>query len=927
MNPLLTRTLAYALFTAVTALAWAAGEAGAAAGPLTPFWFEAFARAGAVLLAAGAVAELGRAAARIQSPRVRAFFREAWAPLALAAVSAAMFHRFWAPGFPVTIDHTSVMLRFYLTELALIKQGTLLPWSGSIGAGIPLNDLYPPGAALLYCGLRALTFYTLGLAAAYKLLLTLTWAFFVGAAYVIARRWFGVAAGFLTGLILTLDPLNHFVFFHCGGYSQELDTALISITVVYLATLMHGGAGRPRMAGLALLIMAALLIHVFALPALMLFGGAMAAAAWLQTRNTPVYLHRQWRNLLFFALGFGLTAWWLVPFIASSRWTQPYGMMPMNLGVFAIRLLSGHLNANFLPIANLFIIAALAWGAFSARRPVALIAAAGLCGFILDEGKYELLFSPKAAYVFSHVPAHRFWECSYYLGAILAGGMTKNLLERVGPMTAVFARKIAGEHPSIGGQTVRLCALAAALAFTLPLIREMAHQYQALRDPFPISTSETDAVYQEQYLHAVQWIDAQGFEPVNEDDLAMPLLYPKVGVEHAAFGSTLPFTRGWPIVGPQYMPTMIADTRSTWLDLTAPGLSGMKYLICNVTAFEWWPFQQMKTLDLNETGRWESIGAYQAPGYRAQPWEILNAPGATVELTGQEPGRISFHVSGVDGGAWLRVGVARYRKWKAFVNGEPAPIQQYIRADDPADAGRYIAFQTGNGNVELRYAAEWIDYAGYAVSIISALILIAAMASNGSFRMMEGRARTLKRLRRLILSKRTARWASGVLIAAAIAGTAWLIVTRHGSETRAWYVDVSTDRVGKSDWAPDQLRDLEFGVWLGPDCLGKTLDSIDLVEEPVPAGRMITNMWTTRTSQVTWKLLPLAIGEEPTKWVKYGAPMNVTIDRPVRLRLYAANPYFGDYIPDGTMMRITLRFHDGSERILKCALRPQGYPS
>ncbi len=91
------------------------------------------------------------------------WIQECIVPLLIFVFTLCLVCPWFDSGFPSTVDHTTHLLRCYLTEQALWNHGSLLPWTSAIGSGVPLNDLYPPGGAMLFCAIRALSLFLVNL--------------------------------------------------------------------------------------------------------------------------------------------------------------------------------------------------------------------------------------------------------------------------------------------------------------------------------------------------------------------------------------------------------------------------------------------------------------------------------------------------------------------------------------------------------------------------------------------------------------------------------------------------------------------------------------------------------------------------------------------------------------------------------------------
>lgn len=922
----------WTVLAVLAALCAGLGARGAAIGPIMPPAFETLAAAlGAVITALLAV-RLGAPLWNLSPQRLRAAMRELWGPVVLLAISWLLYGEFFQNKFPVTIDHSSVMLRFDLLEKAVFQLGTLFPWTGMVGAGVPLFEAYPPGAALVYLALRALTFFSLSVDQSYFLFIAVSWLFIVGTVYGIARRWFGPEGGFIAGFLIVIDIHSRYLLFHCGGVSQFLSEIAITAIVALYAEWAHRGLNRTRFLLFSCLIAMALLLHIFSLAALALFGAVVLAAGWAWSPFKRLYVRHQAGFAVSASIGAGLAAWWIAAFLAGRGYYQPFGRALFSTDIFAQRILHGLSFDSTFPIFSCLIFTGFAWGLASKRFPCVALALAALSGLLLlAESQYQLFFSETTAYLYANIPYQRFWECSKFMGCILVGGMAapwlragaNRLFNTFQACLPTTQRSAASFNRALGASL-----LGAAAAFMLiPTTSAAWRVYSTSANQYPLQPSHMDPEAVSDYLNAIDALKSLGVESLSENQWFLPLPGPRIGIANGAMGSMLPFRFGMPITGPQYMPTMVSKTRATWLDHSAPTLGDMAYLIGNRYIIDFWLDKQDKTsLPLTLMAERGIIRVYRADARTSQPFELIGSPDARISLEEQAPHYARFKLSGTRDGDWARIGISRFRKWSARLNGEPVAIRSYIQPDDSVDVGRYIAVPASDGTLELRYMWQFADWAGLALSL-TALLLLAAAAFRPVHLAIVLRARFFKPCWRLIDSPRLHAWLMRCSLAAiVIAGSVWLIA-EPASETRFWYFEVTEDIVGGLDWAPDQVRDMEFGLLIGDDLAGKTLQSIHLRERPADPRRESNNHWTTLASPVFWKIAIIAYGEDPIPWNKYGQPLDLTLAPPHRLRLFAGNPYFGEYVPENTAIEAVLRFDDGSETVLETPLKIQGYPN
>nr|HQH73986.1 hypothetical protein [bacterium] len=402
------------------------------------------------------------------------------------------------------------------------------------------------------------------------------------------------------------------------------------------------------------------------------------------------------------------------------------------------------------------------------------------------------------------------------------------------------------------------------------------------------------------------------------DSFFMPLSYPRTGIQTNVIESAIPFVYGFGIVPPRYMPATTFSTRAAWSDLSAPNLAAMKYFIAygglaqNLEAQPDWKRLQ----------RFGEVTLLQNQRYTAPPVFLLGETSGTATVEIQEPNRLGIRLQGLEGETWLRVGISRYRKWRASLDGRSISIQEHIEPREPLDVGRYISVPVQNGLLELTYRPEPLDWAAYVLSGISWIFWMSILAWRGLFPhfSFETIPPFVSQSARMAS---TWKRAASVFVALAVLGIIGYGLMFRDTATRFWYAGITTDMAGRMNGEPDGELDLEFAIHLGEETRGKTLASITLREIRRAGLPPTANAWSTQAGPL-WKIRVTAWNDTPSRWDRNGEAMNIPLSPPHSLRLFMANPYRGDYVAGGTEIELTLAFTDGSTLTRRCPLRPQG---
>ncbi|MFB3788611.1 MAG: hypothetical protein ACE15F_19815 [bacterium] len=933
---LLGEILFFLSFLLMIVLSWKIAEAGAAPFIFFPAFFDAFATAGFLVFLFLLLFRLGSFSGNHPPNRMRRVMKECAMPGVLVGVSFYWFGGLFGDGFPSTIDHATRLLRCDLTERALWEHGTLLPWTSAIGAGVPLNDLYPPGGEILYCLIRLLSCFTLERETAYGLIVFTAWLVLLGSLYGAGRYYSGIAGGTLAALLLLLDPGSIALpgwaqGFSVGMWPVILSAGFLVLTVTLFGATLHHSAGRGRMLWLALLVMAAPLAHVMALLGLILALPVVTGVGFLHAENRSLYIRRTLRNGLFSLFGLGMAAWWVIPFFLSSGWTLPYGAPVISPAMRAARIVEGTLFENTPPLFAYLGLLGTGWGICSGQPMMTACSLLYWAFLLLNlDTLYTWFFSPALSGLIMNVPLYRFGGYSKLLGYILAGGMAQSLLAQAGPALErcgkriyAFGRPAVENHPLVWIPGSLLACLLATLgvAMAVPLGRSLGTTFQRHyggTERFPIATSATHPSFVHDFEQAMAKI--QSLEPHHAaaDAFFLPLSCPRIGIQTNVIESAIPFEYGFGIVPPRYMPATTFSTRAAWTDVSAPYLAGMKYFI----AYGGLAQNLEAQPDWEAPRRFGEVTLLRNRRYLANPVFLLGETRGTATVEIQESGRLGIRLRGLESETWLRVGISRYRKWRARLNGQAVPIQEHIEPHEPLDVGRYISVPVQNGFLELTYQPESLDWAAYILSISSLICLMIILTWRGLFHYFSFTTIPPHRSRLAPIPPAGKRLTI-VFVMLMMLGTAGYGLLFHDNATRFWYAGITTDALGRMKGEPDGELDLEFAVHFGEDVRGKTLDSITLHEIRRAGLPPTANAWSTRAGPL-WKIRVAAWNETPPRWDRNGEPMNIPLSPPHSLRLFAANPYRGDYVAGGTEIELTLSFTDGSALTRRCALWPQG---
>ncbi|WP_043396959.1 hypothetical protein [Archangium violaceum] len=269
-----------------------------------------------------------------------------WAPLLAVLLGTLAWPSVWWGSPPHSADHNVHLANAVEAEL-LLRSGRLVGWSDFQFAGHPVHAFYPPLANLCVASVHLLTGGLLGWDGSYGVVLGVFLGGFALALFVLLRPVLGPFWALVAlGLCLFVDRGGTYA----GGRHWYLDMgvwpfgASVALVLAALArlpdSLVRGGRGAALVPGVLLGL--ALLAHPFALVLFFPMAALQVAVFW---REAGGGLHAPRRWLAVSALGLGLAAWWLLPFLLRGSQAEHVGAMPQSLG----RLWSGVWGGELVP--------------------------------------------------------------------------------------------------------------------------------------------------------------------------------------------------------------------------------------------------------------------------------------------------------------------------------------------------------------------------------------------------------------------------------------------------------------------------------------------------------------------------------------------------------------------------------------------------
>lgn len=640
-------------------------------------------------------------------------------------------------------DHPGQFMRFwYPTAVSLPQYGRFVDWNPLWYAGYPELQFYPPGHALLGVVLRWLSLGSLSPERAYNLIPAIALALPVFTCYAFLRytlaglgrgaaRVAGMAAGLLT---LAFMPMWGGTFAAQIGLMGERLAFGVAPLALLAGWKLVERPGYGRLAAVAALLSAMVLLHPFHAPAVVIAVALFAlirhgalrreAGAQINLGRTAAWL------VAWVSLAVALTAWWLLPLALRQ---SPYAAalmrasLPQTLDWFKLQpvvpgLLAGALLA--LPLL--------------AHRDPRVRATVAALALLIPTLVLIVLFDHAVLIARLGITALdpiRF-IAEYYLAFILltgaaAGAVTSRFLWRIPPLALLMGFFLVAALVPIGRAFADYGRAPMSVPFesTLPGINanpSFAGLWDALRnDP-----AADGRVLYTSYYYVARWPNGAS------SPTAIKSMTPMLTGREIIGGTFSHWSPGarllW--VGDPWARLLPAQVEAEddqrifgvpWKELTDAQLLALTQAL-NITTVV------ADADDVNAKGMldfapsferaWDN-GAFTTYRPRGATSQWVDAQGATVQLVSRGARRWEIRVDAATEGATLRAKQAVYPLWRARADGQPLSIT----ADE--NGLQRIALPAGGPyTVTLTYEEGWPEWGGLAVSVLAAALMLATWA-------------------------------------------------------------------------------------------------------------------------------------------------------------------------------------------------------
>jgi hypothetical protein len=752
-------------------------------------------------------------------------------------------------GLPSAGDHITHFTLASLTEWNLLFFHRLSGWCSAINTGIPLNELYPPGGNLLVCILRGLTFGLISREWIYTYTVLLTYFAFAFLLYAIVRRYFGrLSACLFLGLLCLDSGETFFGFFQSLGGGMWASQLGVALTYWAFSVSAHEDNLSQRQGILLVLAVgAAILLHPFSF-FLVVTWAVLLFIHW-GVFDRPAAIKFPLPVFICIGLGIGLSGFYLVPFMYSRPWIAPYGSWGSVFPDLGREVLAGTMFRQSPILFTILGIPSILVGLCARRRFIRLLAFYSVCFLFLSTHSALVFFSLESVMrFFDHMQVSRLLGVARIGTMILVAGFTGLAVARLSDtFTDQLKQTSAWFFSPLGVDRKRAIVHVLMLLLLVCLIIVMVV-------PITYFVDDCTALFGFQELAPyLERIAAVPVEPVFWEDMvkiAEPFSSSRAD-KFAMLSNPLPEERllgfepwrpivlsvysGMPLYGDGYMPAILLGTRLSGSDEWSLQIANVRYVLALSED------SSPKSEPIRHT---PSVSLYERNGWSGEGW-IIHGQAQVIRVPVQD-GRLQFEISHAHEGASLRIGISRYRKWKAFLNGAPVSTVLSAQPGEPGKAENLIGVPIQDGTLELVYQDEWIDKSARVLSLLSFGLLLTFLLSP-----------VWNWIGKFSLALISWWWIDVCIVIAAIVFLFSTLLYHQPPKSPLFFLyGLHGDQVGHYSRHPDHINDWTFLLSFNRDESHGKIERL-VIEEILPDGQVHGNhRWVTDESPY-WKIAVL----------------------------------------------------------------------
>lgn len=605
---------------------------------------------------------------------------------------------------PISGSHIAHFTKAHILN-DLLSDWTLRGWTDKLFVGFPYGYTNSALPELMTVALNTITFDSLSLSKCYALVVFLS-LFVKGlSGFVFGYRSFGLSVGFVTGILLVVDPggINEggrTGALESGAWVSDLSISCLFFALAYSKDLWTHPNRRSFFifcffSGLAILI------HPIAVLGLILVS-ITAFVSYLATQSVNLAIARRAciRYLCALAIILSIGAYFLLPYFTDADFIRTQtGSLP-SVQQIGHKISELSLFSNQSVIVNLCGIIALVLFPFSNKFWPLYIAMTVLFGLLVSSQDISTWLSfLKKAESLTHLRLSDLaliLKCFFFTGAAFVLIKSLTALQSLTDIVKIESGK--------GRAMLRTLLMAVLVAAVFaPLLR----QTDWLQIGKNSATFNSEADHEKDLNNVAKWLKKRTQKKAVLDRVALWQSNSKMELLDLSFRI------------PQLIyPGVQTETINYKFKPESHNNSLLDYLQVRYIVTDKSSLSRKYYKRRTKFGKYR---IYENKKYTKNPWRIIRGSGKIRNLKIQ-PERITFETNKSSSGKAMLF-VSHYNRWKLTVNDADRPIEG--RAFKGLPYTHFMTFDMEPGKYQLEFKRNAIDYLSVILSIVGILLLIA----------------------------------------------------------------------------------------------------------------------------------------------------------------------------------------------------------